>query len=175
MHATDFNTVLAVIIAAVFGPWFAWFAIKGLREGKTGPKKLPATRTENPILFWIYVAMYGAVSTMFVAFAVFSLNYQPDMSSSIEVASVVISILCFGGAMASIAGVTGFYTAQGFRTGTAALIWQGSVDFYDRDEHTGWYWATQIQNLVMVVFLGTIGVGAMAIALWFVCGAPPLW
>ena len=175
MHTFDFNTVFSVIIAAVFGPWFAWFAIKGLRDGKTGPKKLPATRAANPLLFWTYVTMYGAVATMFVAFSVFSVNYQPDALSVVETAAMALSAFCFGGAMAAIAGVTAFYTAQGFRTGTATFIWQGSVDFYSRSEHPGWYWATQIQNLVVVAFLGSVGLAAIAIALWFACGAPALW
>lgn len=175
MHALDFNTVSSIIIAAVFGPWFAWFAIKALRDGRAGPKKLPAARADNSVLFWMYEMMYGAVAMMFVALAVFSVTYQPDVPSGGETAGMVISAFCFGGAMALIAGVTGFYTAQGFRTGRATLIWQSSVDFCSRNERPGWYWATQIQNVVVAAFLGAVGLAAITIALWLAVGALAQW
>lgn len=175
MHTVDFNTVFSVIIAAVFGPWFAWFAIKALRDGKAGPKKLPAIRAANPVLFWTYVTGSSAAAMMSVALAVFAGTYQPGAVSVAGMVGVITFVFCLGAVMVLVAGVTGFHTAQGFRTGTATFVWQGSVDFYSRNEHPGWYWATQIQNLVMVAFLGTIGIGAIVIALWFAGGVSGLW
>lgn len=174
MHEVDLNTVLAVVIAAVFGPWFAWFAIKALRTGTTGPKNLPATRSASPVLYWIYVTMYSAVAIAMIALAVFVLNYRQGAATFAEMAGLLIFVFCFGTELALIATVTGFYTVQGFRTGTATFIWQGSVDYYSRMERPGWYWATQIQNVLMVVFLGTSGLVAIGVAL-FLTGGPLLF
>jgi hypothetical protein len=162
--------VLGVILAVVFTPLFAWTAIKALRNGTAGPKNLPVTRSAQPVLFWTCVAMSCAAATLFAAFAVFSATYRPNTLSDIETAGLGIATLCFGVMFVSIAGVTGYYTAQGFRAGTAIFVWQGGADFHDRKQSPGWYWETQIQNILMTAFLGSIGLGAIGVALFFTLG-----
>jgi hypothetical protein len=158
MKAHDiFNALFGLVIAAIF----LVIAFRCLRSGKSGPQiDLPdvsANRATNPKLFWMFLAAYGTVAAMGLSFSLFSFTNTT--------LPVIGATLFFGASFAIRAAATGFYTIYGFQTDKALLVYRG-VSIYDRDQSPKWFWATQIQNIVMTAFFGVIGIGAMVFAIW---------
>lgn len=171
----DFNLIFSAMLAVVIAPAFSWFFLKGLRSGQTGPQKLPSSRKANPTLFWTYLAAYAAVATMCVAFAVFTTAYDGNRDSETTMISLLVAIFSFGASFAAMAVIIGFYTIQGFRSGTSVVFARGGPFFSDRVGKPMSYWSDQVFNSLITIFLGTIGLGGIAVCIWFVLGSLAHW
>jgi hypothetical protein len=158
MTAHDiFGAVFGVVIATIF----LVIAINCVRSGKSGPTinlpEISANRASSPKLYWMFQAAYGAIAAMGLSLTIlFCTN---------AVLAAISAALFFGVGLAIMGAATCFYTFYGFRSGKALLIYQG-VSIFDRDQSPRWYWATQIQNIVVTGFFGAAGLGAITFAIW---------
>jgi hypothetical protein len=59
----------------------------------------------------------------------------------------------------------GVYAKYGFSSGKAVMVSRG-VSTYDRSLEPGWYWITQIINVVVTFLLGAMGLGAWTFVGW---------
>jgi hypothetical protein len=175
MPAFGVQAIMTLVVASIVGPMLGSQAVRGLRCGQIGSRKLCVTRGENPVLFWTYIVMYGAMAVTLGAFGLFVVVGALGVLSELSVIALFVAIFCLGIGLAAIAGLRGYYVVAGFHSGTAVLIERTSVRISARAKHPVWYWFTQVSNIVVTAVLGAFGLGAIIGAFWLVCGAPALW
>jgi len=169
------QAVVTLVVAFLVGPMLGSQAVRGLRCGQIGSRKLCVTRGENPVLFWTYIVMYGAMAATFGAFGLFMVVDALGVLSELSVIALFAAIFCLGVGLAAIGGLRGYYVVAGFHSGTAVLIERTSVRISARAKQPVWYWFSQVSNIVVAAVLGVFGLGAIIGAFWFACGAPALW